>query len=547
MKSRIILIGLSALCALCGVVHAQTSVIALTSEFAPASPGATFEVFFTPSINDSGDIAFTSWIDTAPGNPFNDLEEGVWSTRNGSLELIQREGFQAPGTNGLPYVGFESRSLIGNDGNVSFQGTVYVDDGTVNSTNSDGLWQGRAGSSVLLARASDLAPGAGDGVFSYIGEEFTYLNDSQLVMLNRLAVGVGGVASDTDRGIWIQTDTGFELVHREGDIAPGISSSFGNFYDLVSNGSGKFAFMASIQPSAGSQNGIWRNSGDGSELIARTGSVAPDTGGQKFEQFTAGYTGYDNRFVMNKSGAVAFKGRLNTQGPGVDGSNDTGIWSDHGGELGMVVRESQPAPGTNGSLFADFRTMNISMNDSGRMAFNARIYGGDIDFGTNGALYVGDKNGVELVVREGDEVPGSPGAEFRGFSSGASSLADDYQVGINNNNDIAFIADIRLPGARRDSTGLWAYSSLLDEILPIAVVDSLFDVSPAQDGSMMREVAAIHFDAEIGFNDLGQLTYFLDFHDGSEGVFVTTVPAPGVISLGMIFGICLHSRRGRRD
>ncbi|MEO1534852.1 MAG: choice-of-anchor tandem repeat NxxGxxAF-containing protein [Planctomycetota bacterium] len=541
MKTRRLIIGVAAASGLAAAASGQfqtpTRLIALSDTPAPDSDGSTYRVFYTPTINASGDVAFMSIIDTTPGSPFTDLEEGVWATNAGTLELVQREGLVAPGTDGVPYFGFKQRVAMGDNGDVSFFGTVFVGDGTIDSTNDEGLWQGRAGTTMLLGRQGDAAPDVPGAVIAQVGEDFALIDNSRLVVQGRMVVGPGGVTTETERALWQQTASGLELVHREGDSAPGSTFTFGSFTELVGNSSGDFAFLGS----AGTQAGIWRNTGGTTELVARSRLAAPGTNGQLFDQFSSGSIFYDDRFPMNESGAVAFKGRLSTLGS-LSQAEDTGIWSDHGGELTLIARESQPAAGTD-ATFGDFRTRNLDMNDAGTIAFNTFLIGGTGGVGSNTAIYVGDRNGLDLLVREGDAAPGAPGANFLALTTSGNQTASEFQIGINNRSDIAFIADIRRPGFTRNSRGLWAYSALQDEIVPIVIEDGFFDISPAQDGSMFRVVTGISFDAETGFNNAGQLTFLLDFDDGSEGIFVTTIPAPGVLALGAAVGVLAARRR----
>jgi len=91
------------------------------------------------------------------------------------------------------------------------------------------------------------------------------------------------------------------------------------------NANDQVAFLAELTVEEGGANpendlGLWRGTPGDIDLIARTGNVAPGTGGQTF--------GYIDLFAINSNGDVAF----------TDGE---GLWVNVNGRNSLVVLEGQ--------------------------------------------------------------------------------------------------------------------------------------------------------------------------------------------------------------
>lgn len=130
-------------------------------------PGVMFNSLYYPQeynpiLNNQGDILFRATV-SGPGiTGYND--NGLWTTANGGLRLIAREGDQAPGmTDGTHFASFRSPFLAINDrGQVAFVATVAGPEGT-SEENSLGIWATDGdGTPYLIARQGDeveVAPG----------------------------------------------------------------------------------------------------------------------------------------------------------------------------------------------------------------------------------------------------------------------------------------------------------------------------------------------------------------------------------------------------
>ena len=120
--------------------------------------------------------------------------------------------------------------------------------------------------------------------------------------------------------------------------------------------------------------------------------------------------------TINQLGQVAFKGEVT--GPGLNPWTDVGIWSEGTGELSLVARGADAAPGTPPlsvyRLFSD-----PFLSNTGHITFFGRLRF------TDGAPLVNDvgiwsnKSGsLSLVAREGNLAPDTPnGTTFSSFST----------------------------------------------------------------------------------------------------------------------------------
>jgi len=141
--------------------------VATSGAVAPGTGGLKFDQggFHYPAVNDSGQIVFHGALDGTGDN------EGIWLGTPGSLQLVMRDGQNAPGTAGT----FEGswRPELNDSGRIVFQGTVG---------GWRGIWRGDASSLQLVAIENTAAPGVGSGVMiSSMGLGHQISNTGQVV------------------------------------------------------------------------------------------------------------------------------------------------------------------------------------------------------------------------------------------------------------------------------------------------------------------------------------------------------------------------------
>jgi sugar lactone lactonase YvrE len=208
-----------------------------------------------------------------------------------------------------------------------------------------------------------------------------------------------GTGSPVDGPLATFTTLGFEttLVAATGTTTGTTYASLGN---AAVNSTDGVAFRATLAGGSAT-TGIWANQGTSAlDLIARTGSEAPGTGGAVFATLTDP--------VYNNNNAVAFGGTLKVATGLVTRVTASGVWSTGGGSLQLVAREGGVAPGTNGGTFEAFSSLGLS--DSGGVILMATLNpstSAGVTTANDVGIWEGNSTGdLHLVLRLGDNVGG---------------------------------------------------------------------------------------------------------------------------------------------
>jgi hypothetical protein len=371
----------------------SVELVALAGNHAPGTPP---DVNFFSLINglvllnDSGHTAFSSFVRGSPVNTITEANDiGIWSDSSGTLQLVAREGDQAPDTSGGTLFDRFSEPVMNDVGQIAFAGSTV---GLNGPGTLDGIWSGAVGDLRLKFRTEDHAPGTPAGVNFHAFTE-PALNNAGRTAFYALLTGED-VASSNGEGIWSEGSGNLEMLARKGSQAPGTPSgvNFAGFNYPVINTAGKTAFVASLSGSSVDQtngSGLWTDSSGDLALAFRAGEQAPGTPtGAKFGGFGTP--------AVNAEGQLAFIGSLYHPTPprggpppdpqlygGVDDTNDQGIWAtDLNGTLRLIAREGdqfEVAP-------SDLRTIATlkfagntgnedgrasGFNDAGQIAFSA--------------------------------------------------------------------------------------------------------------------------------------------------------------------------------
>ena len=417
------------------------TLIAREGDTAPQTSNQFTPFFSDLIINDLGQVAFRGVLRGEGVSAGND--RGVWSEGKGDLALVAREGDSAPGTgeiftlltnplvfNNLGHTAFranlsgstgtdsvwsESNDLLAPVGRTSliqpppdgsftsFRNPVMDSDSrscfyaSVSGPPGEHTVQSEGpGSLQAIAQSGASAPGCdlNNDSFPYGSVDIEPdINNDGLTAFNGICALPTGVLA----ALWketkpTQTDRAsngpgasqnvVELVAMEFDNAPDTAESFRNFDSPVISHSGKIAVRAFLYGSATANVGYWSDTFDSLALVTRKGAQAP------------GYApGVTFTFVtptslipaMNGDGDLAFIGTV--EGPGIDGTNNVGVFAEVGGTLELIVRTGQIIeiePGkekTVGHLGFITATGNedgrpSAFNDSGRLTFFARFTDG---------------------------------------------------------------------------------------------------------------------------------------------------------------------------
>src|SRR5262245_28876093 len=176
------------------------------------------------------------------------------------------------------------------------------------------------------------------------------------------------------------------------------------------DGSGTFLFAAQLDdgslPPDIHGSGVFVGHRGALQLVARAGDVAPGTAGLLWSDLL----NVDG--LLRPGGLVAFSGEL----AGSDATHDGGFWVGAGGELALVAREGDPAPGTTVTYASAGRyfqgQMHLAMNDFGTVAFRAKLAGTGVTTANDQALFAGLPGALSLVARLGSVAPDAGAATF---------------------------------------------------------------------------------------------------------------------------------------
>ncbi len=380
----------------------------------------------------------------------------------GNYVLVVREGDPAPGTTGATYSGdmnnpSQQQVVQLKNGRLLFGSNVTGGDTTTN--NNVGLFSGMPGALALVQRKGDPASnGAVIGSFS-LGQ----MNDAGQVIINEtLSTTVGNppATAASDLTLWVYTPGSAPvLVAREGDPAPGVpgatlnSNSNDNLYTLsfgpnAFNNSGVGIMQAELKGGGVivgvNDRYLYQVSSSGLTPLIRRGAPAANTDGN-FDTINIATLQYNN------SGTIAFEGILTggTQTP----STDTGIWTGTpGGQLQLIAREGNVAPGTNGAMFDDFNGRFLLLNEQGRIQVSARLVGGDVlpDLTNSVGYFTWDPIlGLQLVARSGDQIQLAPGDVRTIAGAGGVQLnnGDGNPLDFNRNGQFAMRVNYTVPAS----------------------------------------------------------------------------------------------------
>jgi hypothetical protein len=514
--------------------------VALRGDAAPGAVGVnpTIHSVDQPVINDAGQVAFGASlnIDNAVGGT-----SGMFLWAPGELRIVAQNETAAPGTGGATF-DFLSGLTLGDSGVVGFNSTLQG--AGVTPANREGMFSGNGLGVALVARSGVSAPGWPGGTLEGMGG-LRITNDGRIFF----AGAVADPASPTGHGggLWYGTSANPQLVIRTQGQAPGapIGSVVNDFFNVRTSDNGNIALGASISGPGPVQNRHVVYSGTSGNLQMVASGAAPGTSAE-FSFFTG--------VAINDAGVIALNAHLS--GVDVDDANNEGIWVGSAGGLELVARVGDQAPGTaagtkysanDGQREDQWDSLTEPLiNSSGEIAFRAR-FDGAADATNNWGIYAGAGGDLTLIARSGEIAPGAgPGVVFKGSIDGAEWIAPFGSPAINDAGQVAFLASLSGPGIGEEYNPSLFASAADGTLHLIAMPGQMFDVG----GGDLREISGVGFtsyddsvNGSTTINSAGQIVFALSFMDGSNGVFIATVPEPGA---GLLLVIAAALGLGRR-
>ena len=541
----------------------EFKVVAATGLQAPgAESGVLFSDFINigtyPRFNAAGQVLLPGVLSGVGVHDGND--GGLWivDTETSSIDLVARQGDQAPGQ--AEGVLFGPRAFIQgpHDNKYVAQPNVFNNAGQfltwgdligpgVDSTSDSSMWTGSSSADLtMLARTGEQAVGfPTDVVYSDLLRSTPVINSSGKVVISGQVDGPAITPGMNGDALWSGTSAGLTLEVQQGTPAPGTTDKFSThnytgFAALIDD-SGNLQIFSSL-----SENGIWTQSSEGSlwsggngaplEMITRAFEPAPglDAG------VTLGY--FVN--LRNTTASGKFITRFQLTGPGVTVLNRNTIWTGNAdGDLTLLARPQDASlPGSMDHLtFEVFRNQKI--NEAGTFVFTTRWDHVDTDSAYVTGIHRGTSvDDLELVLGGDQPVPGlDPGLRIRRISG----------LSLNNAGQFVFLADIgdtdltnktvllEILFGYDPTTGLQQLVQTGDHIEVAAGDWRTIDHLYLTDGSILAD------GTRRGLSDAGQFLFGARFTDASEGYVVgSIVPEPSSLALVGI-GVVLVGCRWR--
>lgn len=348
------------------------------------------------SINDNGVMLYAATI----------TGEGVTTSNNhvliggalGSRSVIARERDPVHGLAGyihLPpssnHSGF-SNLIVMPTGEVGFVADV-APEGT--ATIVKAILSGTVGATTPALFETGPAPGFPSDQFQFfapaapmIGGGVALMHGQARPVTNQhvLWAGSGG------GGVMPQLQTGLQAPGLE----IGVNLQLISNDSLVMNTAGRIGFHATLalggSVNAGNRVLFYEGPADQLEVLSRAGDPVPGLPG-------AVYTTLRNTSLrMNNAGAVCFQSTVTGGGTGEV------IVSKGAGQAFVLAKNGDPVPGLPGVTLTQVSNGRIDINGLGRVAFTARLSGAPSN--ADSAIFIGDPSGIEMVLREGDPLPG---------------------------------------------------------------------------------------------------------------------------------------------
>ena len=301
--------------------------------------------FFIQAFNDAGEVVFRSSVEGAPAGS----QEGIWMGAHGAVQLVAREGSQAPGfPDGVTYVSFSNANKIRLNaaGQIAFTGhTTHPFTAASGPGTAEALWVGTPGALEVVARSGDAAPGTETGTYFYgLGNDFGF-NVAGQVALSVALESVTLAPLLSSNCIYWGTPGDLKMVARAYTQAAGVETGtqWTNFAGITLNASGEVAFRAFLETADGVESqALYVGKPGQLRLIARTGTQAP--GGEGDLQYTFFTNEAFSKFVLSDSGQVAF---LIYTRDSIQGELALTLFAtDKTGVLHMIAREDSPILGS---------------------------------------------------------------------------------------------------------------------------------------------------------------------------------------------------------
>jgi hypothetical protein len=302
--------------------------VARTGDAVPDIPvNAAFTIFGYPTLNIHGDLAFAGWSSSAAGV----FERRNGATTVAAYKGMPAPGTGAGTSFvrflANTFTPFEMAPAYNDAGKLAFAASLQG--GGISAANDSGVWAGPVGGLELVVREGDQAPGLPSGVVfgDFQGLDPAAVLETRAVLdplghVSFMAHLRGpNVAFPYNDSIWSTKNGGLSLVARGGESPPDVvgNSVLGTLLDPKANAQGQIAFSGQLRDpvtNAVVGYGIWAEDQSGIlRSIAQTGGVLEMSPGDFRTVLSVGFAGppqsassyYPSGSGFNDRGQVAFR------------------------------------------------------------------------------------------------------------------------------------------------------------------------------------------------------------------------------------------------
>ncbi len=255
------------------------------------------------------------------------------------------------------------------------------------------------------------------------------------------------------------------------------------------------------------------------------------------------FLNFSNRPGQNTDGEILFFGVV--QGPGITPANATGVWAGPREAPLPLIRNGDPAPGLpEGTTISLLDSANIS--DGHRVWYRAQFSGPGVTPESDEAFWWGDLDDVSVVIREGDPAPGMSDGTTVAFTTNPFFRPI---LATNDTGDLllsGFVSGADVTPA--NDYALWFRESQSFTWDLVLRTGELFDGRTIAAGAGALVFVPTSGSDGLGqaFNDDGSFALTVAFTDGSKGIYRFSIPEPSGAALIILCAGCAGRFRPKR-
>jgi hypothetical protein len=489
---------------------ASISRIAASGDRVPGPVFALFQDFLNLFVNDNGDIAFSG--------QFRDTDVGAFLFSGGTVQAVAVANMDAPGTGGGKFV-VASVQCFADDG------TIAVLAGLRGGQASSGLFLYRGGALSAAVIEGQSAPGTG-------GRFIRFSRAALISPSGDLAFEGSVVGGQIAGGIFVRSNGAIQLVVPGGRPIPAAGQrKVASFSTLTGNPRGEWAAEATFDDQTRGIFFFHQNrldlavfsaqtvSGSMARRFIPTGDISLTTEGalafvgETAEPTTVGiyvWTAGQLRAAVTSALLIPAPRRLRLSsdlGLADDGTlsftaqmsgNGIGLYQVSEQTISPLLRMSQPAPATNGGLFADLTetpSLRHRLAGQNRLAFPAVLVGERVSMG----VFRISPSTLEAIAVTNQSVPGLTRATFSRFTHAVANASGA----------VAFTATIDQNGSEQEALVLATPTKSLQVIA----------VTPQPVPGTNRRFALLAT-KDFWLNDRGEIAFTAELDDVSEALLL---------------------------